>query len=91
MSTIISLFTYYLIECIAIEKSLEEAKTEEDAQRIIDNFNKLDIREMFINLINEMSEGSFKYMKDNMYEEVMRFRADEQEFLANQICFYYFV
>ena len=67
-----------------LQKSLDEAKTEEDAQKVIDKFNKLDIQEMFVSLITEMSKNSFELMKDNMYEEVMAFRADEQEFLARQ-------
>ncbi len=68
----------------ALKKSLEQANTEEDAQKIIDKFDKLDIQDMFIELINNMSKDSLDYMKKNMYEEVLQFRSYEQEFLARQ-------
>lgn len=75
-------FTNTLSE--AIEKELENAESEEEAKRIMDNYEKLDIQELFKSFLNNVSKEVFENMKNNMYEEVMRFRADEQEFIARQ-------
>lgn len=79
---IIEFFTNTIEE--AVKEGLENAETEEDAKRIIEKFENLNISEMFKDFLKDMSRDSFEYMKANMYEEVMRFRADDQEFMARQ-------
>ncbi len=68
----------------AVEKELENAESEEAAERIMEKYKKLDVQEMFTNFLNNVSNDAFENMKNNMFEEVMRFRADEQEFIARQ-------
>lgn len=79
---IVEFFTSTLLK--AVEEQLKSAESAEDAQRIMDNINKIDISEMFHDYLKDMSKDSFNYMRSNMYEEVMQFRADEQEFIARQ-------
>lgn len=66
------------------ENQLEKAESQEEAKIILDKLDKLDVPKIFQNFLYELSKDSFGYMKSNMYEEVLGFRADEQEFLARQ-------
>lgn len=67
-----------------LEAELSNADTKEDKERIVSKFKTLDVESMFLNFMKDIENETFKYMKDSMYEDVMRFRADEQEFLARQ-------
>lgn len=67
-----------------VKEKIEAAKNEEEAKNIIAHFNELDIGQLFTDALNEFSDGVFKNLKSTMYEEVMSFRAVEQEFLAIQ-------
>lgn len=78
----IEFFTNALSETVKTE--LENAKSEEAAKKIMEKFQELDVQEMFKSFLNNVSKDAFEKMKLNMYEEVMKFRADEQEFIARQ-------
>lgn len=68
----------------ALKEQLEKAESEREQREILERFRQLDIKSMFNDAINDMSDHTFSYMKQTMFEEVMHFRADEQEFLARQ-------
>lgn len=76
------LFTDTLMK--TLKEQLNEVETEEEAKKILDKFDKIDISQKFQDMLKVMSKESFEYMKSTMYEEIMSFRADEQEFLARQ-------
>ncbi len=70
-----------------IESTLEEinkAETEEEAKKILDHFESLDIQELFNDMMKNVAKDTFSFMKSTMFEEVIGFRADEQEFIARQ-------
>ena len=63
---------------------LKKAKTEEEAQKIVAEYEKTDITAIFQSAIDAMSEKTFSYFKETMYEEALKYRADENEFIARQ-------
>lgn len=67
-----------------LEKQLEEAKTQEEASEIIKKFNELDLSKVFEDMYSRMADDTTSYMRDTMHEQVMMFRAEEQEFLSIQ-------
>jgi len=67
-----------------LEEQLQKAENDEEAEKIIEKFNSLDIEKIFSDLMQNTAADVFTYMKNTMYEEVMGFRADEQEFIARQ-------
>lgn len=79
---LMELFTNELMN--QVKEKLEVAESDEKAREIINKFEKLDITEMYTNFLKELSKEAVENMKVNMYEEVMSFRADEQEFIARQ-------
>lgn len=50
----------------------------------MDHFKSLDIQELFNDMMKDAEKDTFSFMKATMFEEVMGFRADEQEFIARQ-------
>jgi hypothetical protein len=50
----------------------------------LDHFEPLDIQELFNDMMKNAAKDTFSFMKSTMFEEVMGFRADEQEFIARQ-------
>lgn len=68
----------------ALEEKINKAETKEDAERIWNHFESLDIQELFNNTMKAAAKDTFSFMKSTMFEEVMGFRADEQEFIAHQ-------
>lgn len=67
-----------------VREKLERAKSAEEETEIINKFEKIDIEKLFTNFLQELSTEAFENMKTNMYEDVMIFRAEEQEFIATQ-------
>lgn len=67
-----------------IKDELKNAKSEEEADEIIKKADEIDIENLYLETISITSENMINHMKDTMYEEVMLFRANEQEFLARQ-------
>ncbi|WP_346890055.1 DUF5677 domain-containing protein [Clostridium sp. UBA1056] len=67
-----------------LEEQLEEAKSQKEADEIIKKFGEVDLNRIFVSMYHQMAYDTTKYMRDTMYEQVMQFRADEQEFLAIQ-------
>jgi len=65
-----------------LEEQLEEAKTQEEANEIIKKFNELDLAGIFEDMYKRMADDTTRYMRDSMHEQVMAFRAEEQEFLS---------
>lgn len=68
----------------SLKEKLEAAKTKKEKCKILDSFEALDIGNIFSKVMDEAARDIFSFMRETMYEEVMRFRADEQEFLARQ-------
>ena len=68
----------------ALEKEIENAETEEKAREILNHFESADVEKIFNNFLSTVTKNTFSFIKTTMFEEVMRFRADEQEFLARQ-------
>ena len=68
----------------ALEKEIENAETEEKAREILNHFESADVEKIFNNFLSTLTKNTFSFIKTTMFEEVMRFRADEQEFLARQ-------
>ena len=67
-----------------LEEEISKAETEEEAKKILDHFESLDIQELFNDMMKDAEKDTFSFMKATMFEEVMGFRADEQEFIARQ-------
>lgn len=68
----------------ALEKAVSEAKTEAEAKKILKHFDSMNFEELYKKLFNSVAKNTFSYMKRTMFEAVMRFRADGQEFIARQ-------
>lgn len=67
-----------------LQKKLEEATTQEEADKIVKRFEEMDLSNFYVQMYIDMANDTTKYMRDTMHEEVMIFRAEEQEFLAVQ-------
>ncbi|GGP08802.1 MULTISPECIES: DUF5677 domain-containing protein [Oceanobacillus] len=67
-----------------LEEQLEKAKTQEEADEIIKKFEEVDLDKIFKDMYTRMANDTTGYMRDTMYEQVMLFRAEEQEFLSIQ-------
>lgn len=67
-----------------LEEQLEKVESQEEADEIIKKFEKIDLHEIFVDMLDTMANDTTLYMRDTMHEKVMMFRADEQEFLARQ-------
>ena len=67
-----------------LEEEISKAETEKQAKKILEHFESLDVQELFNDMMRDASKDTFSFMKSTMFEEVMRFRADEQEFIARQ-------
>ena len=66
-----------------IKKRLEQAETEE-AEEVMKKLEKIDLSTLFREIIFEMADDTTRYMRETMYEEVMFFRAEEEEFIVRQ-------
>lgn len=67
-----------------IKDKLKNAKSEEEIQAILKKADEIDMEDMYLKFISSTCESTVNHLKDTMYEEVMLFRANEQEFLARQ-------
>lgn len=67
-----------------LEEEINKAETEEEAKKILEHFESLDIQGLFNDMMKDVAKDTFSFMKSTMFEEVMGFRADEQEFIACQ-------
>lgn len=65
-----------------LEEQLEEAKTQEEVDEIIKKFEDIDLSKIFTDMYDTMANDTTNYMRETMHEEVMLFRANEQEFLS---------
>lgn len=65
----------------ALREKLNGVETQEDLNEALQS---IDVTSLFIQFLDKTSEGIFHSMKTTMFEEVMKFRADEQEFIAHQ-------
>ena len=68
----------------SLKDELKNVQTNEEAEKIIKKYEKIDVCAMYQDAITSISTNIFSSMKETMYEEVMKFRADEQEFVARQ-------
>lgn len=67
-----------------LEEEINKAETEEQAKKFLEHFEALDIQQLFKNFMKDAENDTFSFIKSNMFEEVMGFRANEQEFIARQ-------
>ncbi|OOM06384.1 DUF5677 domain-containing protein [Clostridium saccharobutylicum] len=67
-----------------IREKLEIAESTEQANEIIKKIEKIDLNDFYKKAYSDIADNAVKYMKDEMYKEVMFFRTQEQEFLARQ-------
>lgn len=65
-----------------LEEELEKAESQEKAEEIIKKFEELDLESIYGKLQTTMARDIANFMREKMYEEIIRFRAEEQEFLA---------
>lgn len=82
MNSITTMFKETLLK--VLRDNIENAVSEDEQRKILDKFNKLNIKEIFKGFLDDMSGETFLNIKKAMYEDVMHFRASEQEFLARQ-------
>ena len=68
----------------SLEKELKEATNQEEADEIVKKFEELDLSKIFAEMFIKTADDTTKYMRDTMHEEVMVFRAEEQEFQVIQ-------
>ena len=47
----------------------------------MDYLESLDIQELFKDIMKDTAKDTFSFMKSTMFEEIMGFQADEQEFM----------
>ncbi|AVQ40531.1 hypothetical protein C7M56_18390 [Clostridium botulinum] len=66
------------------KEQLEKAETQEEADKMMKKFEEVDLTKIFTDMCTKMAYDTTKYMRNTMHEEVMQFRADEQEFIAHQ-------
>lgn len=78
--SIIDQFKIGLIK--ALKEQLEQSETEEEAERILAHFNTLDLSSMFSELLEEYASKKVNTMKNTMFEHVISFHAEEQEFVS---------
>lgn len=67
-----------------VKKRLEEAETEEEAKEIMEKLEKIDLSDLFVKMYLKMADDTTQYMRETMYEKVMAFRAEEEEFIIRQ-------
>lgn len=66
------------------EKQINKAGSQDEINKIIEKFEKIDLGKIFVDTLDTMAGKTTRYMRDTMYEQVIGFRAEEQEFLARQ-------
>ena len=67
-----------------VKNRIEEAETEAEAKEVIEKLEKIDLSDLFKEMLFKMADDTTQYMKKTMYEEVMAFRAGEEEFIVRQ-------
>ncbi|MDE8304979.1 DUF5677 domain-containing protein [Erysipelothrix rhusiopathiae] len=67
-----------------LKDKVSEATTQEEVEEIIEKFKAINMQELYSNMHSQMANDTTKFMRKTMFEEVLRFRADELEFLARQ-------
>jgi hypothetical protein len=80
VSTIFQEAIHKAIENICKEKL--EANIPED--EIIEKLESIDMSEMFTKHLDFMTDSTFDYLKQSMFEEVLYWRAETNEFIAHQ-------
>ncbi|MEQ7310281.1 DUF5677 domain-containing protein [Lactococcus petauri] len=81
-SSIAELFKDAFMEML--EERIGKAESQEEADEIIKKFENIDVSKIFLEMLNERADNATRYMRDTMFEKVIAFRANEQEFLAKQ-------
>ena len=67
-----------------VKNRIEEAETEAESKEVIEKLEKIDLSDLFKEMLFKMADDTTQYMKKTMYEEVMAFRAGEEEFIVRQ-------
>ena len=68
----------------SVRKRLEQVETEAEAKEVMKKLEKIDLSDLFREMLFKMADDTTQYMKKTMYEEVMAFRAEEEEFIVRQ-------
>lgn len=67
-----------------VKERLEKAETVEEAKEITKKLEKIDLSDLFREMFFKMADDTTQYMRETMFEEVMAFRAEEDEFIIKQ-------
>lgn len=67
-----------------LEGQVKKASSQEEIDLIIEKFEKIDLSKVLVDTLDTIASDTTSYMHDTMYEQVIEFRAAEQEFLARQ-------
>ena len=67
-----------------LEEQLSKADSQEEIDEILEKFDKIDLSKIITDTYDSISVDTTRFMRDTMYEQVIAFRAEEQEFLARQ-------
>ena len=66
----------------SLKKELENCHDEKEAESVLYRFKALDLNALFGDLLEEATNITVSTIMDTMFEDVIRYRADEEEFLA---------
>lgn len=66
----------------AFDEELKNAKCDAEIKQIIDKFNNMDLQKAFSDILESAAKDNVDYKKSVMFQHVIAFRAEENEFLA---------
>ncbi|WP_279160022.1 DUF5677 domain-containing protein [Thomasclavelia cocleata] len=64
-----------------IKEELNKVKDDKEEKILLEKINNIDLSDFLKETFDSMAFGTIKTMKETMYEEVMRFRSEENEFI----------
>ena len=64
------------------DEKLKNAESDAERKQIIDKFNNMDLQKAFEALLESAAKDNVDYLKSTMFQQVIAFRAEENEFLA---------
>ena len=67
-----------------IQSKIDQVKTDDEKKAIIDSIASLDLHSIVAKSITKLSESVLQSLIQGRYERVLDFRAEEDEFLAQQ-------
>ncbi|MEB6065125.1 DUF5677 domain-containing protein [Enterococcus gallinarum] len=67
-----------------LEEKLSNVENQEEADKIIEKIESADLSDLMIKMYSQMAQDTTNFMRKTMFEQVLRFRADELEFMARQ-------